>query len=88
MIHDYDQAVFLIGTCVEGSGINLNDTLNNPNFSPHPALDGLLGWFSKQGGTAEIRTMAVRAQHLYRAWRQSNKAKLVAQETFFFTDEE
>ena len=36
MTSDYDQAVFLIGACFEGSGINASETLNNPNFKPHP----------------------------------------------------
>ena len=34
--------MFLIGACFEGSGINASDTLNNPNFRPHPALGALL----------------------------------------------
>jgi putative DNA methylase len=29
MTSDYDQAMFLIGACIEGSGINANETLNN-----------------------------------------------------------
>jgi putative DNA methylase len=38
MQSDYDQAMFLVGACFEGSGINVSDTLSNPNFRPHPAL--------------------------------------------------
>lgn len=53
---DYDQAMFLIGACIEGSGIHVNDTLNNPHFRPHPALEALLIWFKTHGAERTTRT--------------------------------
>ena len=77
MSSDYDQAMFLIGACFEGSGINANETLNNPNFTPHPALGGLLQWFRSHGGDAATRNAAVLASQLYSSWeaRYAEKAE-------------
>jgi putative DNA methylase len=45
MARDFDQAMFLVGACYENSGIRVQDTLHNPNFSPHPATGDVLDWF-------------------------------------------
>lgn len=73
---DFEQAMFLIGASFEGSGINVSETLNNDNFAPHPALGGLLDWFGRRGGDAQIRGAALRARQLYAAWEQKNAAKV------------
>lgn len=72
MTSDYDQAMFLIGACFEGSGINVNDTLTNENFKPHDALDELVEWFRSRGSTPEIKRAAALAQTIVR----SRRAKL------------
>jgi hypothetical protein len=72
---DCQQAMFLIGACFEGSGINASDTLNNPNFRPHPALGALLTWFKTHGADTRTRNAAVTAAQLYRSWEGKNKAK-------------
>jgi len=68
MTSDYDQAMFFIGACHEGSGINASETLNNPNFTPHPALGALLQWFSTHGGDTRTRNAAAIAAHLHAGW--------------------
>ena len=65
---DYDQALFLIGACFDGSGINVRDTLNNPHFRPHPALAGLLEWHEQRGATPDIRQAAQQALTLFQKW--------------------
>ena len=65
---DYDQTLILIGACFDGSGINVRDTLNNPNFRPHPALAGLLEWHEQRGATPDIRKAAQQASTLFRQW--------------------
>lgn len=82
MISDYDQAMFFIGACFEGSGINATETLSNPNFQPHPALGALLTWFKTHGADSQIRSAAVRASLLYSQWESKNQAK-VRQLTLF-----
>ena len=68
---DLDQALLLIGACVDGSGINASDTLKNENFKAHPALKGLLEWFAKAGPTPPVRTASARALALYNSWAAS-----------------
>ena len=81
---DLDQAMFLIGACYPDSGINVNETLNNPNFVPHPATGQLLDWFTRHGGDAPLRDAARLAKQLYGKWEASNKPKVDAvQRTLF-----
>ena len=86
MVSDYDQAAFLIGACFDNSGINVTSTLSNSNFAPHPALSPLLEWFSRQGGTTEIRSAAIRARSILQGWNAKNQEQ--ARQLEFFLDEE
>lgn len=73
---DYDQAMFLIGACFEGSGINASETLNNEKFKPHPALGAILIWFKTHGADSPIRNAAITAAKLYQTWASKNQAKV------------
>lgn len=84
MTSDYDQAMFFIGACFENSGINASETLNNPNFLPHPALGGLLTWFKTHGADSPTRNAASTASQLYRGWEAKNQPK-AAQLSLFDT---
>ncbi|MGE4157860.1 MAG: DUF1156 domain-containing protein [Planctomycetota bacterium] len=88
MTSDYDQAAFLIGACFEGSGININETLNNENFKPHPALSALLTWHRTHGATTEIRNAASVAAHLYRTWVAKHQTPAMKQMNLFFNEED
>ena len=83
MARDFDQTMFLVGACEEGSGIRVNDTLNSPNFAPHPATLELVEWLCRHGGTVEIRQAAQRARIIYREWIAANKSKLQEQMNLF-----
>jgi hypothetical protein len=85
---DYDQAMFFIGACCEGSGINASDTLNNPNFLPHPALGALLTWFKTHGADSPTRNAATLAAQLYRSWEGKNHAKAAQLSLFDMLGEE
>jgi len=88
MSYDLDQTLFLIGACYENSGINVNDTLSNDNFKPHPALGPLLAWFSKNGGTWEMRNAAMRALQIFTSWKARNTQAHAKQLSLFGIDEE
>lgn len=83
MARDFDQTMFLVGGCVEGSGIRVTDTLDSPNFAPHPATDELVDWLARHGGTQEIKYAAQRARTIYRDWLSKNKAKAQEQMKLF-----
>lgn len=72
---DLDQALVLIGACVDGSGINASDTLKNENFKPHVALKPLLEWFHRNGADQTLRNAAARAVFIYNTWAASQGAK-------------
>jgi putative DNA methylase len=85
MTSDYEQAMFFVGACHEGSGIKASETMNNDNFRPHPALGELLRWFRLHGGDKETITAATIAEKIYQAW-ESRKVPKVEQGLLDFSD--
>ena len=75
MLRDYDQAQYLIGACWQDSNIHLSQTLNNPHFKPHPALESLLEWFKDRGATPEICSSAEKAWMIFCRWKAKNQDK-------------
>ena len=82
---DLDQALVLVGACVDGSGITATETMNHEHFRPHPALKPLLEWFVERGADAAVRQAAQRALAIYRQWAQANRA-LVDQMALFLDE--
>jgi putative DNA methylase len=78
MSRDLDQTLFLVGACFKDSGLRVDETLNNPNFDPHPAVPDLLDWMANRGGTADIQAAARVAKQLYTKWLGENKARVDA----------
>ncbi len=72
---DLDQALVLIGACVDGSGINASDTLKNDHFKAHVALRPLLEWLHKSGPDQTTRNAAARAVSIFFAWQASQAPK-------------
>jgi putative DNA methylase len=83
MARDFDQTMFLVGGCIEGSNVRVMDTLDSPNFAPHPATLELVDWLTRHGGSREIKFAAQRAQTIYRDWLGKNKAKAQEQIKLF-----
>ncbi len=83
MARDFDQSMFLIGACYPNSGIRVQDTLDSPNFKPHPATPGILDWLTRHGGDSEIKTAARLAKQLYERWMAANESKVTVQRTLF-----
>ena len=80
---DLDQALVLIGACVDGSGINAADTLKNDNFKPHAALKALLEWLGRRGATQQTRNAASRALSIYNNWAASHQQQVQQMALFF-----
>lgn len=83
MTSDYDQAQFFIGACLDGSGLNAQDTLNNDQFKPHRALKAVLEWYGQQSPLAPVRQAAGRALVLLRASQARYEAKKTQLELLF-----
>lgn len=77
LVSDLDQALVLIGSCFDGSGINASDTLKNENFTPHVALKPMLEWLHRNGPDQATRNAASRAVSIYNAWAASQAVKPV-----------
>jgi hypothetical protein len=88
MARDFDQTMFLVGGCFEASNIRVTDTLDSPNFEPHPATAELVDWLARHGGSQEIRFAAQRARTIYRDWlaKDENKKKALEQLKLFDID--
>lgn len=83
MTSDYDQAMFFIGACFDGSGINASETLKNEHFRPHPALAALLDWHARRAQTSDVRNAAARALTIYRDWERSHQEQAKQLKLFF-----
>ena len=84
---DLDQALVLIGACVDGSGINASDTLKNDNFKPHVALRSLLEWLQNNGPDQTTHNAASRAVSIFTTW-QANQVPKPQQASLFDDDGE
>jgi len=83
MVRDFDQAMFLVGACFEGSGINARDTLVNADFKPHPALKSLLEWQTRRSGSADVQAAATRALAIYEQWERTHEPQAKQMEMAF-----
>jgi SAM-dependent methyltransferase len=85
MARDFDQTMFLVGACFDGSNIRVTDTLDSPNFAPHPATGELVDWLCRHGASQEIKFAAQRARTIYRDWlsKDENKKKATEQLKLF-----
>jgi putative DNA methylase len=83
MARDFDQTMFMVGACFEGSGIKMTDTLDNPNFKPHPATPDILDWLTRHGWSQKIKDAAKTARQLYQSWLAKNQKKVDEQRTLF-----
>ena len=70
---DLDQALFLIGACCEGSGLNASETLRNENFRPHVALKQLLEWLARHLADPNGKIAASRAHTILKTWMDGNR---------------
>lgn len=88
MARDFDQTMFLVGGCFEGSSVRVTDTLDSPHFAPHPATGELVDWLARHGGSQEIKFAAQRARTIYRDWlsKDQNKKKAAEQLVLFDMD--
>ncbi|WP_373508520.1 hypothetical protein [Thiocapsa sp.] len=64
------------------SGINVNETLGNPNFRPHPALGALLTGLKTHGADTPTRNAAAVAASLFQTWAAKNQSTVKQLELF------
>jgi hypothetical protein len=75
LTRDLDQALVIIGACFDGSGMNAEETLKNPNFRPKSSLGPLLEWFKRKGPDEATSAAADRALYFFNKWKQAHAQK-------------
>ncbi|MGB8344819.1 MAG: hypothetical protein WCD86_08040, partial [Ktedonobacteraceae bacterium] len=83
---DLDQAHFLIGAALPGSGVDIQRELNEQSMSLHPSVEPLLKWYSETSEDPAICDAAARAQRLVNAWRDERKRVPGLQQGQLFED--
>jgi len=83
---EIDQAHFLIGAAMPGSGVNLEEELSRDTWMVRRSVEGVLDWYAKTAVEPEIRQAAELASTLLRRSLEENRAKLQEQQGFLFDD--
>lgn len=80
---DLDQAYFLAGSCMQGSGVDINTELNRDTFRIKKSVDTILKWLSETDLDDEVREAAKLAFDLVSHWRAKPRRKAPEQLTLF-----
>lgn len=80
---DMDQAHFLIGACMDGSGIDVNAELDRGTFTVKKSVDAILGWYAEMESKKAVREAAKLAAEIVAHWRTRPKVKPQEQMTLF-----
>jgi len=81
---DLDQAHFLIGAAMPGSGIDVTDELNRGSFKVKKSVDALLDWYAQTDPDDGVRRAARLALNLLGHWRaRPTKGPEMRQMTLF-----
>lgn len=72
---DLDQAHFLIGVALGGSGLNISNELDNATFGLKRSVDAILQWYTRTARDRELCEAAERAARLLTAWRNKPEKK-------------
>jgi putative DNA methylase len=81
---DLDQAHFLIGAAMPGSGVDVSDELNRATFQIKRSVDPILDWYAQTDPDTGIRRAAKLALDLVSHWRaKPDKGPEFSQRTLF-----
>ena len=83
---EIDQAHFLIGAAMPGSGVNLEDELGRDTWMVRRSVEAVLDWYAKTAVEPEIQKAAVLAGNLLRMSLEQNRTKLKEEQGILFDD--
>lgn len=66
---DLDQAYFLTGACLGGSGVNVRNELDSRTFKIKKSCDAVLKWMSEKERDSDVKRAASMALRLVADWR-------------------
>ena len=73
---EIDQAHFLIGAAMPGSGVNLEEELGRDTWMVRRSVEAVLDWYAKTAVEPEVKKAAALAGNLLRMSLEQNRAKL------------
>jgi adenine-specific DNA methylase len=83
---EIDQAHFLIGAAMPGSGVNVEEELMRDTWMIRRSVEAVLDWYAKTALEPEVQKAATLAGDILRRTLQQNRAKLEEQQGFLFDD--
>lgn len=83
---EIDQAHFLIGAAMPGSGVNLEEELARDTWMVRRSVEGVLDWYAKTAPELEIQKAAKLAGNLLRMSLQQNRTKFKEAQGYLFDD--
>jgi len=86
MKSEIDQAHFLIGAAMPGSGVNLEEELGRDTWMVRRSVEAVLDWYAKTAPEPEIQKAAKLAGNLLRMSLEQNRTKLKEEQGYLFDD--
>ena len=83
---EIDQAHFLIGAALPGSGLNIEEELSRNTWAVRRSVEAVLQWYARTAVEPEIKEAAALAATLLRKSLESRRAQLVQEQGFLFDD--
>ncbi len=83
---EIDQAHFLIGAALPGSGLNIEDELSKNTWAVRLSVEAVLQWYTRTAVEPEIKDAAELAATLLRTNLEQHRAQLVHEQGFLFDD--
>ncbi|MBT3279563.1 MAG: DUF1156 domain-containing protein [Phycisphaerales bacterium] len=83
---EIDQAHFLIGAALPGSGLNIEEELSRNTWAVRRSVEAVLQWYAKTAVEPEIADGAELAATLLRTSLEQRRSQLVHEQGFLFDD--
>jgi putative DNA methylase len=83
---EIDQAHFLIGAALVGSGVNLEDELSKDTWMVRRSVEAVLQWYTKTAAETDIRQAAERARFLLARSIDQRKMQIRPEQRGLFDD--
>ena len=83
---EIDQAHFLIGAAMPGSGVNVEAELTKDTWMVRRSVEAVLDWYAKTAAEPEIQSAAKVAGDLLRRSREQNREKIKEEQGLLFDD--
>ncbi|MHB1423873.1 MAG: DUF1156 domain-containing protein [Gemmataceae bacterium] len=83
---EIDQAHFLIGAALPGSGVNLEEELDKDTWMVRRSVEAVLQWYAKTAAEPEIRQAADRAKFLLARSIEQRRTRVAPEQRTLFDD--